>query len=278
VVCTAHGNDINIDPHFNRLTLAQTRWTIRSADAMIAVSRALQERMLQLATPKRSEVIPSGVHLDAFPPMKRSVARASLGLPADRPIALFVGSLLPVKGVQWLIRAFACVRQGVPSSLLVLVGEGPLLEELRAAASDLDIADAVEFAGPQPRSQIPSWMAAANLLVLPSQNEGMPLVILEAMASGLPVVASDVGGIGDALDAPAAGLLAPAGDETALSAAMVRVLTDDDLQRQLGEQGKARARLFSWEINSEKTVSLYTEILRDSRETPHKQHMTLGVA
>lgn len=278
VVCTAHGNDINIDPYFNWLTLAQTKWTIRTADAMIAVSNALRQRMLQLERPRRTRVIPSGIDLNVFHPVPRDTAREQLGIPLDKSVVLFVGSLLPVKGVQYLMGALARVLQHVPNSSLVLIGEGPLRNDLQASAARLGISASITFAGRQERALIPRWMAAADLLVLPSENEGMPLVVLEAMASGLPVVASDIGGIGEALGEPAAGLLTPVGDELALSAAMIQLLTDSHYRRQLGERGRARAQSFSWTLNAEKTVALYNEVLFDSRRAPSHRQMFVVVA
>jgi glycosyltransferase involved in cell wall biosynthesis len=98
------------------------------------------------------------------------------------------------------------------------------------------------------------------------------------MASGLPVVASDVGGIGEALAAPAAGLLAPAGDVPALSAAVVQVLSDRELQCRLGEQGRIRSRSFSWTVNAQKTLALYSDIALNREPEPHDLLKSTGVA
>ncbi|MCC6790803.1 MAG: glycosyltransferase family 4 protein [Thermomicrobiales bacterium] len=275
VICTAHGNDVNIDPHFNRLTRMQTRWTIRSVDAMIAVSSALSERMCQLATPKQVKIIPNGVNLDVFTPIDRNHARRQLGLPEEIPIILFVGSLLPVKGVQHLIGAFHRVRERVPDAMLVLVGEGSLRSELEATAERLGVDQAVRFAGRQARELIPTWMAAADLLTLPSENEGMPLVVLEAMASGLPVVASDVGGIGEAMGFPRPGILTPPGDEAILASAIVELLLDPVLRRRMGMHGRNRSRSLTWSANAESTVQLYRDVLNRSGQLPLQRQTTV---
>jgi glycosyltransferase involved in cell wall biosynthesis len=275
VICTAHGDDINIDPHFSWLTCAQAKWTIRSVDAMVAVSSAMRDRMYQLATPKCVRVIPNGVNLQLFKYIDRDLARQRTGLPSDTPVVLFVGALLPVKNVHCLIAAFRRVHELVPNALLVLVGEGPLQRELEVSAADKGIAAVVRFAGPQDREFIPTWMAAADLLVLPSVNEGMPLVVLEAMASGLPVVASDVGGIAEALGDPPAGLLAPPSDEARLSDALTNLLCNPELRREMGARGRNRSQALTWTVNAHSTIALYQDVLSSSSQMPLQRQMSV---
>ncbi len=135
---------------------------------------------------------------------------------------LFVGNLLPVKNPELLLRAFA----RVPSpARLVIVGKGPMREALEAHVAAAGLADRVRFTGPQLAPQVAEHMRAADVLCMSSLNEGLPNVVIEAMASGLPVVATDVGGIHEVIDEPWKGTLVPSGDEAALAAALNEALS-----------------------------------------------------
>ena len=127
----------------------------------------------------------------------RSEARAQLGLKQGR-IVCFIGNLVPEKGPDILIEALAHTDPSILASLKVIfVGNGHSQEELSRRAGELGIGEVVQFAGRRPPSEIPIWMAAMDLLCLPSRREGCPNVVLEALASGRPVVASSVGGVPD---------------------------------------------------------------------------------
>lgn len=114
---------------------------------------------------------------------------------------------------------------------LNLAGRGPMREELESLARELGVQEDVHFLGPRDAAQISSWMRASDVLCMSSHNEGLPNVVLEAMASGLPVVATDVGGIHEIVDAPWKGLLVPPENEEALAQGLRRVL-EDRLDRQ----------------------------------------------
>jgi len=151
-------------------------------------------------------------------------ARGRLRIDAADRVVLFVGNLTEAKGVDVLLGAFAQLRAGVRAERLVLVGAGSAESELREAAAGLGVADAVTFAGRLGATDVARWMAAADVLVLPSRSEGLGLVLFEAMACGTPCVASNVGGIPEALDAPACGRLVGPGDPAALALAIGDVL------------------------------------------------------
>ena len=142
-----------------------------------------------------------------------------LGADAARSELLFVGNLVPIKGLPILLTAWKTVADASPpgSIELALVGQGPLEQELRSQAHSLGIESSLRFVGPEPRDRVAMWMAASTALVLPSLDEGVPNVMLEAFASGRPVVASDVGGIAEIHPGESAGALVPANDPTALA-------------------------------------------------------------
>ncbi len=163
-------------------------------------------------------------------------------VPEGAPVLLFVGNLLPVKDPEFLLQAFAALSKRVsgPPPHLVLAGKGPLRESLGSLASRLGVRDRSHFLGPQTAPQIAAWMRRANLLVMTSRNEGLPNVILEAQACGLPVVATDVGGIHEVVDAEWKGHLTPPGDLEAWTAAVLEVLKNPAGRASLAEIGSTR--------------------------------------
>jgi glycosyltransferase involved in cell wall biosynthesis len=144
-----------------------------------------------------------------------------------------------VKRQDVLIRAFARVRQAVADAHLVLVGDGPLLQDLTALAASLGVGDAVHFAGYQPHSG--PFLRAMDVFALTSRSEGMPQAVLEASVTGLPVVASRVGGLPEVIEEGVTGLMFPSGDDAALASALCGLLEDPARRRALG--GAARARV-----------------------------------
>ncbi|MEO7732812.1 MAG: glycosyltransferase, partial [Kofleriaceae bacterium] len=185
----------------------------------VAVSRALADEVEALGVPRaRIAVVMNGVDAQLFHPRDRAAARRELGLP-DGPLALYVGNLKAEKGVLDLARAWDTVARALPEARLAIVGGGPARPALEAQLP----ARATLF-GPQPLAAIPTWLAACDLLVLPSHAEGTPNVVLEALACGRRVIASSVGGIPDLITSPILGSLVPARDPDALAAALTQAL------------------------------------------------------
>ncbi len=216
------------------------RWdrrALRHAAAVVVVSEAgaLTARAAGVA-PERVHLVPNGIDADAVrraAAAGRATLRARLGASPDERLVLALGRLSPEKGQRTLLQAWA--RLAPPHARLVLVGEGadrPALEALAAGAP------AVTFAGW--RGDPHACLGAADLLVLPSLREGLPLALLEAMAVGLPIVASAVGGVPDALDGGRAGVLVPPGDAAALAAALARLLDDPGRAATLGAAARDR--------------------------------------
>jgi glycosyltransferase involved in cell wall biosynthesis len=191
--------------------------TLRRADHVVTIGTALAERVrdLGVATDRITPIL-RGVNRSVFSPGVRAAARAELKLPSDRPILLWVGRMVPVKGLSHLVAALALPGLKALNPLLILVGDGPLRGSLDAQAQALGISEAVQFAGPAAHSTLPSWYRAADLTVLPSLSEGIPNVLLESLACGTGFVASDVGSIREISDAPERDLVPP-GDSVMLA-------------------------------------------------------------
>lgn len=151
--------------------------------------------------------------------------------------ALFVGRLDAVKGVRLLLQAVAGLRADWPDLTLTLIGDGPERAALEAQAATPALSGAVRFAGLQGADAVAAALAEHDMLVLPSFAEGVPMVLMEALASRLPVVATQVGGVAELVRDGERGLLVPPGDAEALADAMARLLADPALGLRMGEAG-----------------------------------------
>lgn len=236
-VVKLHGSDINLIAK-EAGPRRMTSWALPQAARIVAVSRALADEVVALGVQRdRVTIVMNGVDGELFRPRDRLAARDELGLPRG-PIAVYVGNLKPEKGVLDLGTAWASVLRDVPDATLVVVGDGPLHGELVAMTRPLG--ERVRLIARQPLERVPSYLAAADLLVLPSHHEGTPNVVLEALASGRRVVATAVGGVPDLITNPTLGSLVPASDPDALASALVIALRepyDADEVARIGARG-----------------------------------------
>ena len=282
------GSDINLNHHYPSRWKTITK-SLRQACLIFAKSKALRERVEDsfppsaLPPPPPIHIDYNGVDQDLFRPASREGACRQLGLDPSTKHILFVGNLVPVKDVATLIRAFARISSKVGSRKsevgelhashspptsdlmpptsgiqLIIIGAGPEETSLRRLANDLghptsDIRHPTSdllFASRQPRETVALWMQACDCLCLPSLNEGVPNVILEAMACGLPVVASRVGGIPEIHSGASCGELFKASDVPDLSRSLGIVLAKEWDSDKIREQVKH----FTWRHNAESVL------------------------
>lgn len=227
-VVTLHGGDVNL--YFRRFSgRVQGVWAISHADRVIAASSSLRRTVVDehRADAEKITVIPSGVDVDRFRPMPRGEAETVLGLDKGIPRILYVGAVTRSKGIDHLLRAFARINLATddPAQLL-LIGDGNYADPAQVLADELGIGQYVTFVGKRPNDEIPLWINACDVLVLPSLSEGLGVVLIEAMACGKPVVATVCGGPEDIVT-PQTGILVPPGDDIALADALIAVLADD---------------------------------------------------
>jgi glycosyltransferase involved in cell wall biosynthesis len=222
-VIKVHGSDLNVKAE-QALIRPQIQQALRGAQGVVAVSQALADKAVALgADPTRVHVLYNGVEPNLFKPGSLSEARATLTLPQDERIILYVGNLKDTKGCLDLLEAFPRVLLTHPDANLIFIGSGPCREPLLQRAAALGCRNRVHLVGAVEHHALGDWFRAADLLCLPSHNEGVPNVVLEAMACGTPVVATRVGGIPEVLPEQA-GMLVEAHDRMGLEGALVDAL------------------------------------------------------
>ena len=187
VACLGRGTDVHGLPAAAATTRWLAGWTVRRAAAVGVVADALARTLAEMAAGARCTVLPGGVDLELFTPGSTRDARRALQIDQEARVILYVGRLAVGKGLDTLLEAFRALRAAVPNALLALVGSGPLQAWLERRVLADGLARSVRLAGEVPHQAIPDWMRAADIVVLPSQAEGMPNVVREALACGRPV-------------------------------------------------------------------------------------------
>lgn len=219
-VVKLHGSDIDVVAKMKG-PQKRLRRALPRASRIVAVSRSLAREAHALGVREdRIDVVYNGIDRDLFRLRDRASARRELHLDPDAPLVLFVGRVEREKGVLELIEAMRHVRASIPTAKLALVGDGSERAALATSPGDCTAP------GARPLQEVPVWMAAADVVCLPSWHEGTPNVILEALACGRRVVASDVGGIPDLITNEQLGRLVPARNAARLATALVSVLSE----------------------------------------------------
>jgi glycosyltransferase involved in cell wall biosynthesis len=231
----------------------------RFSDQVIAVSEADRRRMIDTVRmpAERVTLIPNGITWTGGG--DPSAVRRELGIGPDAPVLVQTAVLREQKAIDVMVSAMAILRDTHPDARLLVAGPGDPAQ-LRALAAELGLAERVLFLGG--REDVADLLAAANVGVLSSDFEGMPLAVLEYMAAGLPVVSTRVGGVPEMVKDGESGLLAPPRDPRALAAALARLLDDPALARTMGERGRSRQReRFSGQAMTARVDALYEELL-----------------
>jgi len=247
IITKVHGTDINEYAEF-WLRRRLIRFTLNNSCCVISVSQALRNRMIEIGVkPEKIKVIYNGIDADIFKLLDKTDARKELGIDISKKVILFVGNLKPVKGLTYLIKGFAGIANSSQNVVLILIGEGELRKELEDEIKKHGIENCVQILGTRSHKEIPKWMNACDLLCLPSLNEGVPNVILEALACGIPVVTSNVGGIPEIIISTNYGIMVNPKDADRLQKALIECL-ERKWDREAIHSYSAR---FSWCYNAE---------------------------
>jgi N-acetyl-alpha-D-glucosaminyl L-malate synthase BshA len=237
---TVHGSDINIlasNPFLRILII----YVLKNADYIAVVNDAIKEKIYELnitGLKDKIMVTPNAVDVEKYKPDNETTFIQDMRLNRDKPLILFVGNLVTQKGLKYLLEAKKYLKT---DAQLIIVGDGPLMTNLREMVLKEDIKD-VYFTGA--RRDVNKIMPATDVFVLPSISEGFPITLLEAFATGLPVVATNVGGI-PGLVTSDVGLLVEPRDSKALAEALDKILCDNELSQNMGNAAHSKAHEYS---------------------------------
>lgn len=273
VLVTSHGADLFglRQPGMSALK----RWVLTRSAAVTVVSAPMRAEVSRLAPVVEADIIPMGTDLEGcFVPPPAGRAR-------EAGMVLFVGRLVEKKGVDVLLRAFADAHRKTPDLRLAVVGEGPQRPGLERLVAELQLAGSVRFFGALPQSELPALYRRATLAIVPSvvaaggDQEGLGLVVVEAMGCACPVIASDLPGIRDvAREAETARLVSP-GDPTALAAAILALIRDPEQCHGLARSARHYVeRRFDWSVIGQRYGRLLGKLIHAKRigrlgQTPH---------
>jgi len=259
VIHTFHGH--LLQGYFSKTTTNIIRkfesWLAKFSTALVAVGSEVRNDLISAGVGKSEQfsVIPPGVNF--LPEVDREIARSRLGLPQDVPVVTFVGRLTKIKRPDRLIQVMKLVKQAMPEVVLLIVGEGDLLSSIEKDTKEFG--DSVRVLGW--RDDLENIYAAADLSLLTSDNEGMPVSLIESAAAGLPCVATDVGSVCEVVINNETGLVVES-SATALTAAIVELLSDEALRRRMGQAALKHAeKNFTVERLIEDHISLYKKLV-----------------
>ena len=238
-VHTFHGHLLHgyFAPRTARLVVAAERMLARHTDLLVTVGAQVRDDLLGagIGRPVQYAVVPPGTRLGPLP--DRRAARRELGLPQAGPVVAYVGRLTRIKRPDRLIAVAREVIKAVPEATFVVCGDGDLACEVSCARAELD--PSLRLLGW--RADVETVYATADLVLLTSDNEGMPVSLIEAGLAGLPAVATEVGSVAEVVEDGRTGLLAPC-DAGQLARHVIRLLRDDGLRHRMGASAAARGR------------------------------------
>jgi glycosyltransferase involved in cell wall biosynthesis len=253
---------LNIVEHVNDWTVG--RVVLKGSDRVITVSSKTMEYVLKLgADMSKTSVMHNGVDTTFFHPMNRKENRGKLGLPKNKTLILTIRRLVYKNGLDTFIESASLLTRDYPYLLFIVIGKGPNRTLIEKRVRELGIGDNVRLAGFVPEKLLPLYYNAADYFVIPSSSgEGLPLVLLEAMACGLPVIATTVGGTPEIIKDMKNGVLVPPRKPKALAETISKFLLNKELGLAIGEEARKTVEdRFTWEENVRQLRDVYDEFL-----------------
>ncbi len=260
VIISVHGHEFTV----SKKQSFMKKFVCLRATKIRAISKIVKKTIMSWGiSPEKIEIIQDRVDCDHFnPSIDGSEIRKKLGI--QNKMVISVGSLIEIKGFDTLLEAVKLVNESISDVKFVIVGKGPLKSKLIKKAEDLGISDVINFVGYVPYSEIPKYFVASDLFVHPSYIEGMGRVILEAQASGIPVVATDVGGIPEAVTEKSA-FLVKHRDPKALASGILKILNNKELGTELSKNGREFVvDNFEFWKQEEKLISFYSRVIENN--------------
>jgi len=238
--------------------------TAKKSTLIVTISRYSLEKIKQFYNVGEAKVrvVPNGVDPEKFKPFEDQAAiKRQFGL-GNEPCVLFVGSLIPRKGLPFLVEAAKKIVKEYKETKFIIVGEGPLRNQLLRELEVANLSGNFTFIGNITGNMLPPIYNCADVFALPSIQEGQGIVLLEAQASAKPVVAFDIGGVNEAVHNGETGLLVKRGNTEKFAAAIMKLLSDKSLREEMGVNGRRFvAENFTWDICTQKMLQVYREAL-----------------
>ncbi|MGM9993007.1 MAG: glycosyltransferase [Candidatus Bruticola sp.] len=237
-------------------------------DCVICPSPSIRGLLDDYGVTCRVEVLQNAIDVRSFAKADGQAVRKQLGLTPDHVLCIFTGRMGLEKNLSFLLRTFQRVHSNQPQVRLMLLGDGPILEDLKQEADDLGVAPYVFFPGRVGYTEIPSYYKAADLFVMTSTTEVKPLAVLEGMAAGLPVIAVDACGTGDTVTDGRDGLLCSC-DEDAYTNILTKAVAESEQRLAMGRNAVQTASTYSLENYMEKLLKIYREV--GAKDTPRNK-------
>jgi glycosyltransferase involved in cell wall biosynthesis len=263
-VITLHGiSSVEMDYHIERNFIFRyfskmiEKYAVSKIKNIIVVAPQI-EKIINGMTGSKTFMIPNGVAISSIKEIKPTKFN-------KENIIFFIGNLTKRKGVDVLIRSFCDVENSFSDSCLLIAGSGGEEEELKSLVQHLGLENKIKFLGFLKGNEKFSLMKSANILVLPSLWESLPIVVLEGMACGKPIIASDVGGIPYLVHDGVNGFLIQPGEIKELSNKIITLLEDKKLQEKMGKESLKRSEEFDWNKIALKTYEVYVEIINNNK-------------
>ena len=267
-IISLHGSDI-FTASKNALFRAVAKWTFQQSSYVSACSQELCDRAKQINPNINIEVIPWGADPEKFRPLEdRCNVREKYGWSPKELIISTLGRMVHKKGFSQLIDIIPDLTSCTQKFRVVIGGSGPLEDELKEKAARMNLSEIVSFPGRIPWDEVPKYLAASDIFVLPSQRDeagnldGLPTVLLEAMACGLPCVASDVGGVSLVIDQAKNGFLISPNSSSELTEGLRSLIEDKDLRDRFSAAARSSVvERFNWDNVGKKFEAICQEAL-----------------
>lgn len=256
-VIWAQGSDVYLPGKFTKLI---SKTVMKNASVVIALSEDMKRKINDIYTGKNIIILPNGIELEAF---KEVYARKQYHKTGKTII--FVGTLRPVKGLNYLIKAMSIIHKKSSDVNLLIVGDGPDREKLQTLVQDLNLQDCIFFAGRVSNDKIPEYMAQADIFALPSLSESFGIVNIEAMASGLPIVTTNVGGLPEIVKNGENGFVVESKNPEAFAEKILLILNNSELEEKISERNREKAKEYSWDKVVEKLICIYKQCLNTKK-------------
>jgi glycosyltransferase involved in cell wall biosynthesis len=246
-IVNGHGSDVYLDWPFKKII---SKPVLSNANAIIALNKYMEQQLEKMCN-NSIYVIPNGIDIKRFNNERKLLKEKTI---------LFVGSLRPVKGVNYLIEAMSIVKNNCNAKLM-LVGDGDEKYNLISLVNSLNLCDCVDLIGTVENEKIPGLMSMCSVFVLPSLSEGLPIVVLEAMASGLPIVATKIRGLPELVENGINGFLVEPEKPEKLAEKILLLLMDNELNLKISEANRFRAKQYDWSRVVNRLQEIYVSIV-----------------